>query len=106
MTSGMGFIPHRFFEDMEDIAVSLFGLQYRLRVVSLRELGAFMRRLRSRSEKVEVARRQVPSNPPLLKFSAGSSQGSELDPCLAWVHTEQKAATNGGQIRRPFHPDC
>jgi hypothetical protein len=37
---------------LEDIAVSLFGLQYRLRVVSLRESGTFMRRLRSRSEKV------------------------------------------------------
>jgi hypothetical protein len=34
--------------------VSLFGLQYRLRVVSLRESGTFMRRLRSRSEKVEL----------------------------------------------------
>jgi hypothetical protein len=28
-----------------------------------------------------------------------------LDPCLAWVRGEQKAAAKGCQIQRPFHPD-
>jgi hypothetical protein len=36
------------------------------------------------------------------KFSAVSSQGSELDPCLAWVQREQKAATNEAKFGAHF----
>jgi orotate phosphoribosyltransferase len=36
------------------------------------------------------------------KFSAVSSQGSELDPCLAWVQRERKAATNEAKFGAHF----
>jgi hypothetical protein len=44
--------------------------------------------------------REGPKPGPCTKSS------SELDPCLAWVQRERKAATNEAKFGVPFHLDC
>ena len=57
---------------------------------------------------LETERAPGPKTGPLYKVQVGpnlaavSGQGSELDPCLAWVRREQKAAANEARFGAHF----
>jgi hypothetical protein len=63
------------------------------------------RERRKREEGVEAIESKMGSLYKVQIWPRETGRDSELDPCLARVRREQKAASNDGQIRRPFHSD-